>query len=81
MPVDTITRRDVAARLTKITAESSSITAVRARGALSGFYVWAMGNGLAETNPIVGTLKPQDAKPRERVLDDGELAAIWRACR
>jgi integrase len=78
MPVDTITRRDVAARLTRITAEIGPITAVRARGALSGFYVWAMGNGLAESNPIVGTLKPQDAKPRERVLDDSELAAIWR---
>lgn len=78
MPVDQVSRKDVAARLTKITAESGSITAVRARGALSGFYVWAMGNGLAESNPIVGTLKPQDAKPRERVLDDSELAAIWR---
>jgi integrase len=43
------------------------------------FYVWAMGNGLAEANPIIGTLKPQDAEPRSRVLTDEELAAIWRA--
>jgi integrase len=78
MPVDAITRRDVAARLVAITRELGPITAVRARGALSGFYAWAMGNGLAESNPVVGTIKPQDAKPRERVLDDGELAAIWR---
>jgi integrase len=79
MPVDTITRRDVATRLTRITAESGSITAVRARGALSAFYVWAMGHGLAEFNPIIGTLKPHDAKPREHVLSDAEIAAIWRA--
>jgi integrase len=39
-----------------------------------------MGNGLAEANPIIGTLKPQDAEPRSRVLSDAELAAIWRAC-
>jgi integrase len=79
MPVDTITRRDVAARLVAITRSHGSIVAARARGALSGFYVWAMGNGLAEVNPIVGTLKPKDAEPRTRVLSDIELAAIWRA--
>jgi integrase len=27
----------------------------------------------------VGTLVPEGAKPRERVLDDAELAAVWRA--
>jgi integrase len=79
MPVDAVTRKDVAARLVAITREHGSIVAARARGALSTFYTWAMGNGLAETNPIVGTLKPKDAEPRERVLSDGELAAIWRA--
>ena len=79
MAVDAITRRDVAARLVAITRNHSSIVAVRARGALSSFYVWALGNGFAESNPIVGTLKPQDAQPRSRVLRDDELAAIWHA--
>jgi len=79
MPVDQVTRRDVATRLVAITRENGSITALRARGALSGFYVWCLGHGLAEANPCVGTLKPKDAEPRERVLDDSELAAIWRA--
>jgi integrase len=79
LPVDTVTRRDVAARLVAITRAHGSIVAARARGALSTFYVWAMGSGLAEVNPIIGTLKPQDAEPRSRVLSDEELAAIWRA--
>jgi integrase len=79
MPVDTVSRRDVAARLVAITGAHGPIVAARARGALSTFYVWAMGNGLAEANPIVGTLKPQDAEPRSRVLSDEELAVIWRA--
>jgi integrase len=78
-PVDQITRRDVAVRLSKIIAENGSISAGRARGALSALYAWCMGMGLAEHNPVIGTNKPQDAKPRERVLEDGELAAIWRA--
>jgi integrase len=79
VPINTVTRRDVAARLVAITRAHGSIVAARARGALSAFYVWAMGNGLAEVNPIIGTLKPQDAEPRSRVLSDEELAAIWRA--
>ena len=79
-PVDAVTRRDVAARLVAITHAHGTIVAARARGALSTFYVWAMGNGLAEANPIIGTLKPQDAEPRSRVLSDEELAAIWRTC-
>jgi integrase len=79
VPVDTVSRRDVAARLVAVTRAHGSIVAARARGALSTFYVWALGNGLAEANPIIGTLKPQDAEPRSRVLSDEELAAIWRA--
>jgi integrase len=81
MPIDTITRRDVAARLVAITREHGSITAVRARAALSAFFVWAMRMGIVESNPVLGTIQPQDAKPRERVLSDSEMSAIWRACR
>ena len=79
MPLDQITRKDVAHRLARITAEHGSITAVRARGALSSLYSWAMGMGLVEHNPVVGTFRPKDAEPRERVLEDRELAAIWRS--
>ncbi|MGZ5838965.1 MAG: tyrosine-type recombinase/integrase [Croceibacterium sp.] len=81
MPIDAVTRKDVAAQLVRITREHSSISAARARTALSAFYVWAMQMGLTESNPIIGTLKPQDTRPRERVLNDQELAAIWSACR
>jgi integrase len=80
IPIDQITRKDIAACLTKITLENGSITASRARIALSGFYAWAMGQGLAEANPVIGTTRPQEAKPRERVLDDDELAQVWKAC-
>jgi integrase len=76
-----ITRADVAARLTAITRTSGSITAARARSALSSLFSWAMGEGLAEVNPVVGTNKPDDAPARERVLSEAELAALWRACR
>ena len=81
MPIDTVARKDVAARLVAITREHGSVTAARARSALSALFVWALGHGLAEANPVIGTLKPADAAPRDRVLDDSELAAIWNACK
>jgi integrase len=79
MPIDGITRRDVAARVAKITTESGSPSAARARAALSALYAWAMGEGVAEHNPVVGTNKPNDSMPRERVLSNAEIAAIWHA--
>ena len=39
-------------------------------------FAWA-----ASINPVVGTNKPAGSIPRDRVLDDDELAAIWRACK
>jgi integrase len=79
MPIDGITRRDVAARVAKITTEHGGPSAARARAALSALYTWAMGEGIAEHNPVVGTNKPADSKPRERALSDSEIAAIWHA--
>jgi integrase len=79
MPVDTITRRDVSARILGIAHESGDPTAVRAKEALSNFFVWARRMGLCEQNPTIDTAQPEAGKPRERVLDDSELSAIWRA--
>jgi integrase len=43
--------------------------------------VWAMGEGIAKENPVIGTNTPEEAAPRDRVLDAGEVAEIWAACR
>ena len=77
-----ITLADVAARISAITRAYGSTTAARARSALSALYRWAMGEGLLGStpiNPVVGTNKPKDSEPRDRVLSDHELAAIWNA--
>jgi integrase len=81
--VTEITLADVAARITAIARKNGSVTAGRARSALSAMFRWAMGEGLMGAhpiNPVIGTNKPKDSKPRERVLSDVELATIWRAC-
>jgi integrase len=80
MPIDRITRKDVAARLVSIMTKSGGPAASRAKVALSAFFTWAMRSGITESNPVINTLEPEGSVPRERVLSDEELVAIWRAC-
>ena len=77
----TISRREVAARLHVIADTHGPIASNRARATLSAFYAWAIGQGLAETNPVVGTVKAGEERSRERVLAAAELAAVWRGSR
>jgi integrase len=78
LALDAVARKDVAARLLVITRECGPTTAARARTNLSGFFAWAMANGLVDANPVVGTAAIKEPPSRERVLSDDELAAIWR---
>jgi integrase len=81
MPLDTVTRADVAICLVAITRTCGSPTASRALGALGSFCTWCMRMGLTESNPTLAVIKPVLNPPRERVLSDDELRRIWRACR
>jgi integrase len=75
-----INRATVAARLGKIASEHGPASADRARAVLSSFFAWAIGEGLCDTNPVVGTNKHFDGeRSRDRVLTDRELTVIWKA--
>ena len=54
-----VERRHVAAELGRIAENSGPYGANRSRAALSSFFSWAMGEGLCDANPVVGTNKPQ----------------------
>jgi integrase len=71
---------DIAARLSAIARNHSATTAGAARRAISALFTWAMEEGWAKANPVVGTRKPADSKPRDRVFTDAELVATWNAC-
>jgi integrase len=79
MPLDRITRRDVAARLVAVTRAHSPAVATAARAKLGAFFTWAMQMGLVESNPVIGTPKPERIVARERTLSDAELAAYYNA--
>jgi integrase len=71
-------RRTVASLIADIKEASGAVTANRTASTLSYLYAWAMGQGFAEANPLIAISKFSE-QPRERVLDNGELAAIWNA--
>jgi len=76
-----VKRADVAARLNDIAKQNGPYAANRGRAVLSAVFTWAMGEGLADGNPVVGTNKAMEEVSRDHVLRDTELAAIWKACR
>jgi integrase len=78
LPVAAVGRRDVSARLLELARTSGTVGANRARANLSACFAWAMKAGLVDHNPVVGTIKGEEAS-RERVLTPAELRAIWRA--
>jgi integrase len=78
IPVDRITRKDIAARLLAVSKKGTR-TAIAFRGVLVTLFAWAVQTGLVDSNPVIGAVKPSPPPPRDRVLDDAELAAIWRA--
>ena len=75
--VHSVTRSMIAARLAEIATGNGPYAANRARAALSAFYSWAIGEGLANENPVVGTNKPVDEISRDRVLNPDELPLAW----
>src|SRR5262249_52755319 len=79
LSLPSINRAIVAAELRVIEKARGAVAADRARAALSKFFSWAIGEGLANHNPVDGTNKAAgEYRPRERVLTDDELAAIWK---
>jgi integrase len=76
-----ITAFDVSHRLGQIAKERGPYAATRARATLSSFFGWAIGEGVAAHNPVIGTAKRIKETQRDRVLSDTELVAIWNACR
>jgi integrase len=80
-PIDAVRRADIAARLQELIEGRGRMAAARARSHLSAVYSWAMAEGIAENNPVIGTNNPSAGVPaRDRVLSDQELAAVWASC-
>lgn len=76
---DAVTRGEVTAFVDTI-AERAPTMARAAHAQLSAFYSWAMQRQLEAlpANPCASAGRPDRPKPRNRVLSDDELRALWQ---
>jgi integrase len=72
-----IQQRDIASVLSAVRA-THPVTANRVRTSLASLFSWAIGEGLAPSNPVTGTSRTKE-ESRDRVLDPAELRAIWNS--
>jgi integrase len=79
-PLATLSRGDIAAVLENIAAERGRAPAGRARITLAALCTWAVQRGLIEHNVVSGSVNPAASSARDRVLEDPELAVVWRVC-
>ena len=79
LTVGAVNRSAIAAQVNAIAKDCGPVAANRARSTLSGMFAWAIGEGLCDENPVVGTNKKTENGPRERALSDSETAALWMA--
>lgn len=67
LPISEIRQALVATRLEEIAEQSGPIATNRARAAQSAPFAWAVAVGLAESNPVIGTIRVASEVSRERI--------------
>jgi integrase len=70
-------RRDVHRFLDIINERGSPIAARRVFDDFHAMVRWAVGRGDLDFDPLAALKPPAASKPRERVLDDGEIKVAW----
>ena len=75
--MDSITRRDVV-RLADKVRKRAPVTANRLVGALNRMFNHAIRRGVLENNPCI-LVERSEENPRNRVLTDAEIKALWLA--
>lgn len=82
IPIATVSQSDIVRLLDDIAKKSGGVTANRTRANLCALMGWVIKRGikLPEGNVASYTEKAVKEQPRERVLSDAELKAIWNGC-
>jgi integrase len=73
-----ISRRDVRDLIDGVVDRGSPITARRVHAMVHRLFSWAVDREIITVNPATGVAKPPEAT-RDRVLQDSEVAVVWRA--
>jgi integrase len=79
-PVALITDDEIRKGLRQVIERHGKVAAINDKSNLSAFFGWAMREGIAKANPTMNAQALAANAPRDRVFDDDEIRAIWRAC-
>ena len=74
-----ISRAEIKEIVDKIARKHKSAACNAQRG-FSAFLSWCVEHGLIEQHVLRGSKLPAQYRPRERILTDDELFAVWTAC-
>lgn len=77
--LDQIKRPDVVKAIDTIVM-TAPVSANRALAHLKHLMNWCVDRGMLEASPLTGMKLPTKETPRERVLSNDELWALWAAC-
>lgn len=79
--VQDIAKRDVVALLDAVTDRGSPIMANRVLAAVRKFFNWCLARDIIQVSPCTLIAPPGAERSRDRILSDGELAAVWQAAK
>lgn len=77
LPLREITRGTVAALLDRLVADGLTVGVNRVQAVISRMFTVALDRGYIDAHPAARMLKRFTEAPRERVLSDDELRALW----
>jgi integrase len=81
-PISAVSQLNISNLLDGLAKESGDATSNRVRANLSTFFSWAIKKGIdLPKGNVASYTEKQKENSRTRVLSDGELRAIWNACR
>jgi integrase len=78
-PLRSITRQDVQALLDAVAAKGLTVGVNRIQALVSRIFTVALDRGLVDAHPAARIIKRFQETPRERVLSDTEIRALWAA--
>ena len=76
--VHEISKRQVIDLVSEVTARGAPSAANKLLKVIKTFLAWCVGRAILDISPANGLVAPAREKPRERVLDDDELARVIR---
>jgi len=77
--IDKIKRADVV-KACDVISKSAPVSANRALAHLKHLMSWCVESGIVDASPIGGMKPRAKEQPRERVLSEDDLSALWTAC-